>query len=195
MKEIPPLNPTSAKLRMQSPQKLRERLAAESRAVASAESSLQAELSKISEEIHSPRRAYAHARMNSNSCNNNTVAGAPQLESRLSTLSTKHAQLLTALKGRIDSLGTDIAESLTVSENKNRHLDRELREREAENEQLYLDFNAQMESVFRAVRGGEGEAQLKKRTKEVEEQANALRRENARLRREVLGLRSQLRDG
>jgi hypothetical protein len=185
---IAPLNLAAGKLRMQSPQKIRERLAVENRAVASAGAALNAELSKVSEEVSSIAQPRTAGRTGS-------VDGSVKaIESKLATVATKHATLLSSLKTRLDTLSTDVSTSLTVAEQRVKNLDELYREASAENEALYARFNSELERMLGVARVGQAESEMRRRVKEVEEESVKLRRENAKLKREVAGLRAQLRE-
>ena len=174
------------KLRLQSPQKLRERLQSEQKAIEGAQGSLQAELTKISEEIsglnlHRPPKS-----------------GSPdinRLTTRITTLETKLTATFADLSNRTASLRSDLDSSLTVSEKKSKSLDQLYRDANAENEALYERFNDELERVLRGVKGGQGVEEVRVKMKEAQEEAARLKKENQRLKREVLGLRSQLREG
>ena len=188
------------KLRMQSPQKLRERLAAEQRAVQIADATLQDELNKIGEELRqlSDRTTPStpHHSRNREAANTDTYSAGPKiatLDSRLATLTAKQSTLLSTLTSRLDSLAVDIGSSLQVSEARARALDALARDSAAENEALYAKFNEELARVVAHVNAGAGAEEVRKAAKEREEEAVRLRRENARLKREVLGLRAQLR--
>ncbi|KAI9782751.1 MAG: hypothetical protein M1835_003943 [Candelina submexicana] len=177
------------KLKMQSPQKLRERLQNEQKAISSAESELQAELSKIGDELSSlSLRPSSHT--------NTSRATAPSLASlstRLTALETSLPTHISTLSSTLTNIQTDLSTSLIVADTKAKKLDELYREANAENEALYERFNDELGRVLGRVRAGEGGEELKRRVKEGEEDSGRLRRENARLKREVAGLRSQLR--
>lgn len=59
---------------------------------------------------------------------------------------------------------------------------------------MYVRFNEELSGILGAVKSGEGGGEVRRRVKEGEEEGVRLRKENARLRREVVGLRAQLRD-
>ncbi|KAL8966121.1 MAG: hypothetical protein Q9183_003514, partial [Haloplaca sp. 2 TL-2023] len=103
--------PSSQKLRMQSPQKLRERLSAEQKALSGAESSLQAEIAKIGEEMSVFRLSRPDAKHQSSSSSNNhdqQSLSLQALESRLTFLSTSLASLTSDLQGNYASLAKDV---------------------------------------------------------------------------------------
>jgi len=188
------LNPSPAstptrKLRMQSPQKLRERLQAEQKAMASGQSALESELAKIGDDLG----ALGPGRMGSVR-GVRPSAATSDLSKRLSELSAQVANTLAELQTRTEGIQADLTSSLTVSESKARKLDELYREANAENEALYVRFNEELGKVVKAVRGGDGVEELKRRVKDGNEERDRLRRENARLKREVLGLRSQLKE-
>ncbi|KAL9597673.1 MAG: hypothetical protein Q9219_005000 [cf. Caloplaca sp. 3 TL-2023] len=184
------------KLRMQSPQKLRERLSNEQKALSGAESSLRAEIAKIGEEMSAFQRA---ARPNNSNGSTLTPSSSSSevssLTSRLDSLSVTLASLTSDLQSQYSALKRDVESSLLVSERKARKLDELYKEANAENEALYERFNDELGTVLKGVRGGEGVEELRRKVKEGEEERGRLRRENGRLRREVVGLRSQFAGG
>ena len=115
------------------------------------------------------------------------------LSARLSALETKLATLTTESSSRSAALQKDLETSLLVSEKKAKKLDELYRDANAENEALYERFNDELGKVLRGVRAGQGVDELKSKLREAQEELGRGRRENARLRREVLGLRVQLR--
>ena len=192
------MTPTpTKKLRMQSPQKLRERLQTEQRTITTTRSSLETELSKISDELTSlgpSARTGSIRAPNSPHRSTQATASPADLAKRITDLETRLQDKLSELSKTTDAVQADLNSSLTVSESKARNLDELYREANAENEALYARFNDELGRVLKAVRGGEGVEELRKKVREGAEEAGRLRRENARLKREVLGLRSQLRE-
>ena len=180
---------------MQSPQKLRERLQNEHKAFENADTSLQAELAKIGEEIKKSTRNTASASPSKiHRTSQATLPDMNVLEETLSALASKHSTLMANLTGRLDGLGSDINSSLQVSEARAKKLDDLFRVASAENEALYGKFNEELAKLVGKIRGGDGVGELKRRMKESEEENMRLRKENGRLRREVVGLRAQLKD-
>ncbi|KAL8833552.1 MAG: hypothetical protein Q9170_004207 [Blastenia crenularia] len=171
------------KLRIQSPQKLRERLSNEQKALSGAESSLRAEIAKIGEEMSTYRLPRS---------DNPSASDVSSLASRLDSLSETIASLASDLRLQYTSLSKDIESSLLVSERKTRKLDELYKESNAENEALYERFNDELGKVLKGVKGGVGVEELRKKVKEGEDETARLRKENGRLKREVVGLRSQL---
>jgi len=190
------------KLKMQSPTKLRERLANEQKTIQNADAALQVELSKIGDEITKLSKGRAGSPQPSQRSQNglstsSSAAGGDAvkaLEGRLASLSKKHADMMGVLTSRLDNLASDIASSLQVSESRSRKLDDLYREANAENEALYAKFNEELVRVLGCVKGGQAEEEGRLRMKVMEEEAEKLRRENGRLRREVVGLRAQLKE-
>jgi hypothetical protein len=199
IEKIAPLNPAAGKLRMQSPQKIRDRLAVEQKAVAAAEAALHADVNKVTDDVAAmtsgrPRTA-GHARTQSTMSATGSNDGAVKaLETKLASVATNHATLLSALKTRLDGLSADLTSSLQVSEQRARNLDTLYREANAENEALYSRFNDELARVMGAVRTGSKEDEWKRRLAEMERELGGVRKENARLKREVVGLRAQLRE-
>ncbi|KAL8906510.1 MAG: hypothetical protein Q9207_001996 [Kuettlingeria erythrocarpa] len=176
------------KLRMQSPQKLRERLSNEQKALSGAESSLRAEITKIGEEMS----AFRLPRPDNRPLADASASKTSSVDSRLESLTASLTSLTSTLLSEHSVLSKDIESSLLVSERKGRKLDELYKEANAENEALYERFNDELGKVLKGVKGGEGVEELKRKVKEGEEEAARLRRENGRLKREVVGLRSQL---
>lgn len=186
----PPASGTpTRKLRMQSPQKLRERLQDEQRALDAAHSSLQEELGRIGEEVTISRHGSV--------IRDSPAVSAPpshDVRTRLSTLESSVPASVDAVAARVAKIHADALSSLSVSEAKAKKLDELYREANAENEALYARFNDELARVLKAVKSGQGVEELKTKVRESQDEAGRLRRENARLKREVLGLRSQLKE-
>lgn len=182
------------KLRMQSPQKLRERLQNEQSAISAAQTSLQDELTKIGDELtSSPMHATSFRTPNTVGASNRSTPGTMELAQRVLKLEGELPTRIDELNGRIDEIRSDLMTSLAVSENKCKKLDELYREANGENEALYTRFNDELGRVVKIVKGGEGVEELKRRLKESQEEAANLRRETQRLKRENAGLRSQLK--
>ncbi|KAF4554782.1 RhoGAP domain-containing protein 6 [Elsinoe fawcettii] len=185
------------KLRIQSPQKIRERIQSEQRELQQTSSALQDELSKIGDEIatHGPPRINGRPA----SVRIPKSAGAPgagptaiELAKKLNEISTSVSSTLSTLQEQNKSLSEDTLTALTTAESRTKRLDELYREANAENEALYKRFNDELGKVLKLVKGGDGVEEMKKRMKGMEEEMEGLRRERARLRREVVGLRGRL---
>lgn len=82
-----------------------------------------------------------------------------------------------------------------VSEKKCRKLDELYREANAENEALYERFNDELGKILGKIKKGEGVDETRSKLKEAQEEVGRLKKENARLKREVVGLRSLMKEG
>lgn len=195
------------KLRVQSPQKLRERLQNEHASMSATQSAMQDELSRIGDELtSSPTRTGSvraprplnirSAKSDLASPTSATVAAHGQLDlaQRVSRVEAQLPSLFETATARISAIQADLASSLNVSETKARKLDELYRESNSENEALYAKFNDELGRILKAVRGGEGVAELKKQVKEGQEEVARLKRENGRLKRENVGLRAQMKE-
>jgi len=173
------------KLRLQSPQKLRERLQNEAKAINEAEASLQNELSKIGEEM---------AKLNA-STSLSRSADLEKLSLSITALESRIPEIIKDLTSRNDAVKSDLEKSLQASEFKVKGLDQLYKESSAENELLYEKFNAELGKIVRALKGKgkEDKEELVSKVKEGSEETAKVKKENARLRREVLTLRTLLK--
>jgi hypothetical protein len=196
-----PRSPTKAgssanppkKLKMQSPQKLRERLQNQHRDIESASKDLQSELSAIGHEL-SARSTPRLQHQTSAPPTISSAFGARSMETRIATLEKQLKTTLDNLTTGQASIAADVSSSLQVSEARAKRLDQLYRDMNAENEALYSRFNDELEKVDRAHRKGKGAEDTERRMKEREEECARLRKENARLKREVAGLKAQIRE-
>lgn len=202
--KMPPSSRSSAKagasstsppkrLRMQSPQKLRERLQNQQRDIDSASQELQNELSAIGHELNAksiPRLTTQSSAPPSTPSPSKTTP----LESRLACLEKNIKATLDGLSTRTSAIAQDVASSLQVSESRAKHLDQLYRDMNAENEALYARFNEELEKVTSNARKGKADEEVQRRLKASEEEGARLRKENARLKREVAGLKAQIRE-
>ncbi|KAM3069380.1 hypothetical protein ACMFMG_005485 [Clarireedia jacksonii] len=175
---------TPQRLRLQSPQKLRERLQNESKAINEAEASLQNELSKIGEEM---------AKLNAvTPVRTQDIA---RLSESVKILESKIPTIVSDLNYRNDAIKKDLETSLQASEFKVKGLDQLYKESSAENELLYEKFNAELGKIVKALRGKgiDDKEELVVRMRESSEEAARIKKENARLRREVVTLRTLLK--
>lgn len=177
------------KLRMQSPQKLRERLQTQQRDIETASKTLQSELSAIGSELHTRPRLTTQL-----SAPSPLSETAKPLEARFATLEKTLRSTLETLSARTSAISQDVSSTLQVSEARAKNLDKLYRESNAENEALYAKFNDELERVEKSVRKGKGGEEVNRRLKAAEEESARLRKENARLKREVAGLRAQVRE-
>lgn len=173
---------------------MRERLSNEQKALSGTESSLQAEIAKIGEEMSVFKLSRPDSKKARPSPDHfsTTDASTASLDSRLVSLSTSLNELASDLRTRHSSLSKDIESSLLVHERKSRKLDELYKEANAENEALYDRFNDELGKILSRVKGGAGVEELKKKVQDGEQEQQRLRKENARLKREVVGLKSLL---
>lgn len=189
--------PKIQKLKMQNPQKLRERVQNEKKAIATAESSLQAELTMIGREISSPRASPTKNRPTSAHGNSKSIS-SPQpsnstllLGSRVRTMSEKVSTTTADLNSKVSALEKDIESSLIVSERRAKKLDELYREACAENEALYRRFNDELSKMSKDVRQGTGDSAMKDQLWQALDELARVKKENMRLKREVGGLKAQ----
>ncbi|KAF3021985.1 hypothetical protein E8E14_010985 [Neopestalotiopsis sp. 37M] len=183
----PPLSPSkhsSGRLRLQSPQKLRERLQSEKQAVEDVDVTLQSELSRISADM---------ARFNSSLPRSNTV-DLRKLSSSVSALESRIPVLIREITDRQDALQRDMDNTLKATEIKVKEIDQLYKETTAENELLYEKFNTELVKIVRALKGRTGEKEeIMTKMKESYEETARVKKENARLRREMASLRAMVK--
>jgi hypothetical protein len=212
-----PLPTQAKKLRMQSPQKLRERLQNEQAYLTTAQNHLQDELLLIGDELTStPTRtgsirpkpltirsggaigtsnfSASTSTRPPSSHNTSSANNAADLTQRLLKLESQLPSQIETASARISAIHADLASSLAVSENKARKLDELYRESNSENEALYARFNDELGRILKAVRSGDGVGELKRQVREQQEEVARLKRENGRLKRENVGLRAQMKE-
>lgn len=191
------------KLRMQSPQKLRERLQNEQSSLTVTQNLIQDELARIGDELTStPTRMGSIRPMPLNirgttpnfAASTSTKPQGVDLAQRVLKLESLLPSQIDSASERISAIHADLASSLAVSENKARKLDELYRESNSENEALYARFNDELGRILKAVRGGDGVGELKRQVKEGQDEVARLKRENGRLKRENAGLRAQIKE-
>ncbi|KAI1156726.1 hypothetical protein F4825DRAFT_402195 [Nemania diffusa] len=178
---------TSGKLRLQSPQKLRERLQVEKEAVEQVDANLRSELSKISADM---------ARVNSNLPRSGTV-DIRKISSSVQALEERLPSLLGQLTSRQDQLQKEMENTVKASEAKVKAIDQLYKETMAENELLYEKFNSELGKIVKALKGKgrEEKEELVGRIKDSGEETARLKKENARLKREMISLRALIKGG
>ncbi|KAL3464217.1 hypothetical protein BJX64DRAFT_255225 [Aspergillus heterothallicus] len=186
----------SQRIRLQSPQKLRDRLQGEKKTQATAQLGLKDELELISQELQgsrpSPMRLQTDTALipgaaDEDAFGTNTAA----LVSRIRNLELAFETLSVEFNSRTSSMEKDLESSLVVSEKRARKLDELYREASAENEALYDRFNSELGKLAREVRTGDGEGALRTQLSSAMDEIGRLKKENLRLKREVGGLRAQ----
>ncbi|KAJ8106620.1 hypothetical protein OPT61_g9415 [Boeremia exigua] len=187
---------TPRRLRMQSPQKLRERLQTQQKDLVSASQDLQSVLNDIGNELNAKNTPRLHPQTSAPSLGSGTPTKAQSmtLEARLAALEKQAKLTLEALTSRAAAISQDVATSLQVSEARVKQLDQLYRDSNAENEALYARFNEELEKVTSSARRGKLGEEVDRRFRASEEENARLRKENARLKREVAGLKAQIRE-
>ncbi|KAL4890205.1 hypothetical protein BDV59DRAFT_98166 [Aspergillus ambiguus] len=183
------------KLRMQSPQKLRDRLQSEKRAQNLAQIGLKDELDLIGEELRAlkinPQSLKAAGQSSESLGESSSSAINAALLTRVHNLELKFEAITGEFNGRTSAMEKDLESSLVVSEKRVKKLDELYREASAENEALYDRFNLELNKVAKDVQSGNAEDALKTQLSSALEEIGRLKKENFRLKREVGGLRAQ----
>ncbi|KAI1104065.1 hypothetical protein F4804DRAFT_205712 [Jackrogersella minutella] len=185
----PTSSPTKSqgKLRLQSTQKLRERLQTEKNAIEEVDSNLQSELSKITADM---------ARVNSALPRSATV-DVKKLASSVKALEERVPMLISQLHERNDQLQREMENNLKAAEAKVKSIDQLYKEATAENELLYEKFNSELGKIVKAIKGKgrDDKEDLMTRMRDYSEETARMKRENTRLRRDMASLRALLKDG
>ncbi|KAL7629001.1 hypothetical protein AAE478_000519 [Parahypoxylon ruwenzoriense] len=184
----PTSSPTKSqgKLRLQSPQKLRERLQVEKKAVEEVDANLQSELSKIAADM---------AKVNS-SVPRSASIDLRKLSSSVKALEDRVPILISQLTDRHEQLQRDMESTLKATEAKVKAIDQLYKETTAENELLYEKFNSELGKIVKAIKGKgrDDKEELMNRMKDCSEETARVKKENARLRREMASLRTLLKN-
>lgn len=178
---------STQRLKLQSPQKLRERLESEKKAMEDVDSGLKSELSRISADM---------ARVN-NTMPRSATGDLRKLSASMKALDERIPQVLQELEERQRAIREDMEASLKASEAKVKAIDQLYKEATAENELLYEKFNSELGKIVKAIRGKgrEDREELVAKLKDSSEETAYVKKENARLRREIVSLRSLLKGG
>jgi hypothetical protein len=178
---------STQRLKLQSPQKLRERLETEKKAIEDVDSGLKSELSRISADM---------ARVN-NTMPRSATGDLRKLSASMKALDERIPQVLQELDERQRAIREDMEASLKASEAKVKAIDQLYKEATAENELLYEKFNSELGKIVKAIRGKgrEDREELVAKLKDSSEETAYVKKENARLRREIVSLRSLLKGG
>ena len=181
-----PNRPGTAKLRLQSPQKLRERLQIEKQAVDEVDADLKSELSKIGEEM---------ARVNHASLGRDPSFDVRAVSVTLKDLERRLPSTMHDLQEKQDMLRRDMESSLKASEAKVKAIDQLYKEAIAENELLYEKFNGELGKIVKALKGKnkDDKEELMTKFKEQGDETAKLKKENAKLKREIVSLRASLK--
>lgn len=189
-----PTRPAPLKTKVQSPQKLRERLQAEKDAVEEADASLKAELSKIGEEM--ARLGGGDGSGNKGTLPRSTATvDLRRLAASVKALEERIPVVVADMAERHSALQREMEPTIRATEAKVRAIDQLYRETTAENELLYEKFNSELAKIVRALKGKgrEDKEELVARLKDASEETARVKKENARLRREMASLRAALK--
>ncbi|KAJ4151624.1 hypothetical protein LMH87_012314 [Akanthomyces muscarius] len=174
------LTRSPARLRLQSPQRLRERLQTSKTAVDEASTALRAEMQKATDQA-----SYGNA------FSSRETFDAQAMQ----TLEGKLNKTMQELQDKYSVLQEEMDTTLKATEAKMRSIDQLHKEVSAENELIYEKFNDELGKIVKALRskGKEDKEELMTKLKEQSEAAAKLRRENGRLKRENISLRASLK--
>ena len=182
--------PSPQKWRVQSPQKLRQRMHQDQKAQSEAQASLQAEMRQIGEELSATKRPGSSSHSAGGASAAKTTPDLQVLHSRLEALTTKLQTFMTDQTAQSTAFRSELDTSVAVSDRKARKLDQLYKEANAENEALYDRFNDELGKVLARIRKGEGVEELRSKLGEAQGEVGRLKSENAKLKREVVGLKS-----
>ncbi|KAJ5101761.1 hypothetical protein NUU61_003983 [Penicillium alfredii] len=185
----------SQKLRMQSPQKLRDRVLHEKRSQAITQLGMRDEMGSLGDELRALKLAptlHKTAQLNGDHTNPQlSPATTASLEARMRNLESRFDLLTGEYNGRTSAIERDLETSLIVSEKRVKKLDELYREASAENEALYDRFNSELSKIAKDVRTGGAEEALRSQLTDALDEVARVKKENFRLRREIGGLRAQ----
>lgn len=173
------------KLRLQSPQRLRERLQTERKAIDDVDKSLQSELSKIGAEM---------ARVNDAKPQSLSV-DLRQLSSSVRGMEYRLPLAMHELWEKHEAIQRDMETTLKASEAKVRAIDQLYKEAVAENELLYERFHGELGKIVKAIKGKgkEDKEELLTKLREQGTETVRLKKDNNRLKREIVSLRAALK--
>ncbi|CAH0017386.1 unnamed protein product [Clonostachys rhizophaga] len=177
------------RLRLQSPQKLRERLATEKKALEEVDTALKSELSKIGEEM---------ARVNNASLSSSQGGGGAdlgRLVNRFKALEARIPEVMLELGDKQSSLQRDMDNTVKALEAKVDAIDQLYEERKAEAELLDERFDEELVKIIDAVKGKgkESKEYLIAKLKEQRGETARMKKKNDRLDRENASLRAALK--
>lgn len=181
-----PIRSNGQRLRFHSPQKLKERLQSEMQVVQDVDASLKQELAKIGDEMALIDTARSSSTRPTEM--NDFTGSLKELENRIQVM-------MRELSEKQASTQRDVDVALKIAESKVRAIDQLHKEVVAENELLYEKYNGELGRIIKAVKGKtrEDKDELVAKLKEQSEETARIKKENARLKRDVLGLRAMLR--
>ena len=179
-------NRTGNKLRLPSPQKLRERLQTEKQTIEELDASLRSELSKIGEEM---------ARVNKTGLTGGQSTDLQTLSASIKALEQRIPTSLAEIQAAQGSLEGEMETVVKASEQKVKAIDQLYKETIAENELLYERFNGELGKLVKALKGKgrDDKEELMTKLKDQSEESAKLKKENAKLKREMISLRAALK--
>ncbi|KAJ4011732.1 hypothetical protein NW752_008743 [Fusarium irregulare] len=174
------------RLRLQSPQKLRERLNTEKQAVDDVDAALKSELSKIGEEM---------ARLNEAQSPGSNSVDLRQVTAAVRELEDRVPAAIHDLQEKHTAIQRDMETTVKAAEAKVRAIDQLYKEAVAENELLYEKFNGELGKIVKALKGKgkEEKEELMVRLRDQSDETARMKKENARLKREMVSLRAALK--
>ncbi|KAF8537989.1 RhoGEF domain-containing protein [Trichophaea hybrida] len=158
------------RLKMQSPQKLRERLHIEKQAIMTIDSNLQQEIDLIGIELNSPMNFEPSFRISAQQSLNDVKQHS--LASRLSTIEARINSSVPYLE--IEKLKNQ----LLRKNNELKDLDKLLKDYVAENDVMFEQFNEEIVKMSNGFKLGKGESELLDIVRRIREEQGRLKREN-----------------
>ncbi|CUS10120.1 unnamed protein product [Tuber aestivum] len=171
-------SPGPQRLKMQSTQKLRERLQNEKQAITMVDQSLQCEIDKIGEELSLATRVSSR--------------GVKELTTRLEQVEARLPQI-NELNGKYETLKKSSDTVLAKKDRELEVLDKDFNDCLNENDVMFEKFNEELVKISSGLKAGR-DVELLKILQEVRAEQAKLKRENMKLRRENNSLRAQLGD-
>lgn len=174
------LTRSPGRLRLQSPQRLRDRVQTSKSAVEEAGNSMRAEMKKATEQVSSRDASDSRESLDVQA---------------FQALGDKFNKSIEELQQKYSTLQEEMKTTLAATEIKLESIDQLHKEVSAENELIYEKFNDELGKIVKALRskGKEEKEELMTKLKEQSEEAAKLRKENGRLKRENISLRASLK--
>lgn len=110
-------------------------------------------------------------------------------------MTTRLSTTFASLNASVTSISQDVETSLLAADRKARKLDELYREAYAGNKALTERFHDELGKVLKGVRTGNGVEEMRTKMVEAQVEVGQLKTENARLRREVVVMKSMMPDG
>ncbi|KJZ80006.1 hypothetical protein HIM_00720 [Hirsutella minnesotensis 3608] len=184
-----PIRSSTQKLRLQSPQRIRERIQTDKKSASDIEASLQSELAKIGQEL---ARVSSCSSSGASAPTESRAAELADLTATVRALESTVPAVMRDLMDRQAGMQRDMETILRTSEAKIRAIDQLHKEAAAENELLYEKFNGELGKIVKALKGKgkEDKEELVAKLKEQADEAARLKKENLRLKRDMVSLRA-----